>query len=300
VDEEKLGRYLRLVRKQAQIYSKDPSIQVFAHLMDREGSPLSDGYNGLPRGCDDSDSVRVSQRPSKYFWAEHGERNALYNRARPMLEGSLVISSAFPNMNDARAVVAVGGASLVCPTASHASPENVANVRRLFSEVGVELVIIDEGTRSVDWRNDKILDLLEDVEATAQELSKDPWAPAATFFVAKNGYRKISEGFSGMPRGCNDTDLTRAQPGEYEYWYEQATRNAIYNCLRRELKGAISVQTHCPCMDCARGFVQVGLSLVATGTDRDYEARWSEHVRRAEQLFNETGVELLRLPESVI
>jgi len=40
----------------------------------------STGYNGLPRGVEYTPSRR--ERPAKYAWTEHAERNAIYNAAR--------------------------------------------------------------------------------------------------------------------------------------------------------------------------------------------------------------------------
>ena len=42
---------------------------------------VSTGYNSFPRGIDDNVAER-QERPEKYFWFEHAERNAIYNAAR--------------------------------------------------------------------------------------------------------------------------------------------------------------------------------------------------------------------------
>ena len=42
---------------------------------------LSTGYNGLPRGVDDSPE-RIEKRPEKYLWMAHAEENAISNAAR--------------------------------------------------------------------------------------------------------------------------------------------------------------------------------------------------------------------------
>lgn len=59
--------------------SKDKSTKVGAVIVDpRTNSVLSMGYNGLPRGVDDEIPER-HERPEKYHWFEHAERNAIYN-----------------------------------------------------------------------------------------------------------------------------------------------------------------------------------------------------------------------------
>lgn len=75
-------------------------------------SVLSIGYNGFPRGCDDTDKVR-QERPEKYLWTEHSERNALYNMARKDLKGGTIYIHKIPTMNDARALVSTGITSVV-------------------------------------------------------------------------------------------------------------------------------------------------------------------------------------------
>ncbi len=39
------------------------------------------GYNSFPRGIND-DVPERHERPEKYYWMEHAERNALYNALR--------------------------------------------------------------------------------------------------------------------------------------------------------------------------------------------------------------------------
>lgn len=60
--------------------SKDKSTQIGAILV-RDGIVISEGYNGICRNVDDS-IVERSDRPEKYHWYEHGERNAVYNCAK--------------------------------------------------------------------------------------------------------------------------------------------------------------------------------------------------------------------------
>ena len=41
----------------------------------------STGYNSFPKGLND-DLQERQERPEKYYWIEHAERNALYNAPR--------------------------------------------------------------------------------------------------------------------------------------------------------------------------------------------------------------------------
>jgi len=87
--------------------SKDQSTKVFCIITDQEHGILSTGYNDFPRGVVDKfigetdlildNGTRIPQqslvrqkkeiedrrqRPAKYRWTEHAERNAIYNAAR--------------------------------------------------------------------------------------------------------------------------------------------------------------------------------------------------------------------------
>lgn len=62
-------------------WSKDQSTQIGAVIADKDNTILSTGYNSFPRGIIDTIDER-QERPEKYFWMEHAERNALYNLAR--------------------------------------------------------------------------------------------------------------------------------------------------------------------------------------------------------------------------
>jgi len=73
-------RYVHLAQHIA-TWSKDPSRRVGCVIIGPDNEIRSAGYNGLPRGVDDA-TPRYTERPEKYLWVEHAERNAIYNAAR--------------------------------------------------------------------------------------------------------------------------------------------------------------------------------------------------------------------------
>lgn len=95
-------------------WSKDRSTRVGCVIVGEAGQALSTGYNGFPRGVDD-DAGERHERPAKYLWTEHAERNAIYNAARTgvPLAGSVMYLSWFPCADCARAVIQAGIAALV-------------------------------------------------------------------------------------------------------------------------------------------------------------------------------------------
>ena len=60
--------------------SKDPSTKIGAVLV-RGDNIVSIGYNGFPRGINDSPE-RLNNREEKYFYVVHAESNAILNAAR--------------------------------------------------------------------------------------------------------------------------------------------------------------------------------------------------------------------------
>ena len=70
-------RYLKLA-KEVSTWSKDPSSKIGCVVVGHKGQILSQGYNGFPRGINDSYS-RLNHRETKYHYVVHAEKNAIYN-----------------------------------------------------------------------------------------------------------------------------------------------------------------------------------------------------------------------------
>ena len=68
--------YLRHAYQYAQAYSKDPSTQLGAILVQKGSGVIGWGVNALPSGI--SDSVDKWTPPQKYQYIEHAERNEIY------------------------------------------------------------------------------------------------------------------------------------------------------------------------------------------------------------------------------
>lgn len=79
---DKAIKYFKLANYQADLFSKDTSKKVGALFLAPESLQiLSLGFNGFPRGIDETNTERWKY-PNKKFHVEHAERNAIYNACR--------------------------------------------------------------------------------------------------------------------------------------------------------------------------------------------------------------------------
>lgn len=94
------------------IKSKDRSTKVGAVIVGPDNEVLSLGWNGFPRGVGDDPEWYDNRynRPDKYEWTEHAERNAIFNAARHgiALRGSTMYTTHAPCASCARAIVQSG------------------------------------------------------------------------------------------------------------------------------------------------------------------------------------------------
>lgn len=141
-NKNKAQKYLGLAGA-VSVFSKDKSTSVGCVIVADDGSVRSMGYNGAPRDCAADEDER-QERPEKYFWFEHSERNAIYNAARcgTPLEGCTAFITHPPCMDCARALVQAGIKCVVwnTPNTEFAErwKEHAERVERLFSECGVQ------------------------------------------------------------------------------------------------------------------------------------------------------------------
>ena len=76
VTNKKWAARMLTLAKEVASWSKDESTKVGAVITTKEGAPVSWGFNGMPMGVDDTVPER-HERPLKYKWFCHAERNAL-------------------------------------------------------------------------------------------------------------------------------------------------------------------------------------------------------------------------------
>jgi len=128
-------------------WSKDKSRKTAAVIVDGRQCLISIGWNGFPRGIDD-DVLARHQRPDKYLWTEHAERNAIYNAAANgnKVGGCRMYLPWYPCADCARAIIQSGIVELLCYEPDWADEkwkEDFMVVREMFKEAGLKVTFIE-------------------------------------------------------------------------------------------------------------------------------------------------------------
>ncbi len=122
--------------------SKDINTNIGAVIVGPNNEVRSTGYNSFPRGLNDNIPER-QERPEKYFFLEHSERNAIYNAARvgtPTEGCRIFLNCAIPCADCARAIIQAGIKEVIITSFSSHSPkweESAARSMQMFTESGV-------------------------------------------------------------------------------------------------------------------------------------------------------------------
>lgn len=307
--------------------SKDPSTKVGANFKSISNGipthPISFGYNGMPRGLNDNHPER-NERPEKYLWYEHAERNAIYNAARPILQDKIIFISNFPNMESARGIVSTGMSDVVTDIKSYNDKDPMhQRVMQLFKETGVQIDLIDLENHPKsfpDFLNKNNLNNVSDIQLKKYkkeysridklvyflEVAKEYGETESISELNKNGclvldkehYNPITAGVYGPPANL---PLTETILNNEELFFQEDVKNAIYNAARQVLKNSLAEVTWCPCQKCALAIVSVASSKVVTRKpdfSKENDLRWKPEFEKSEIIFKEAGieVELLEVP----
>jgi dCMP deaminase len=144
---QKADKYFLNMLPSVAAASKDTSTKVAAIIVGPNDDIRSTGFNGFPRGINDDVNER-HERPEKYFWFEHAERNAIYNAARhgTALDKCRIYVSAVPCMDCARGIIQSGIKEVICSQANDEFnerwKEQIDRTKIMFDEAGVVLTEI--------------------------------------------------------------------------------------------------------------------------------------------------------------
>ena len=138
------NEYFRGIAHQVKLKSKDIRTQIGAVIVGSDNEIVSTGYNSFPRGINDEVTER-QERPEKYYWFEHAERNAIYNAARIGVSTkgcTMYLTCGIPCADCCRGIINAGISKVVLEGDGHGAvgtkwDESAKRSLQMFNEVGV-------------------------------------------------------------------------------------------------------------------------------------------------------------------
>jgi len=139
-------RFLGLAKHVSE-WSLDPSTQVGAVIVDPNKRVVSLGFNGLPRGVEDS-SARLNIRGTKYNLVIHAEENALLFARQPLDGCSLYVWPMLPCSRCAAKIIQTGITRVVAaqpdPDTADRWQEDWVLAAGLYIEAGVQVDVVED------------------------------------------------------------------------------------------------------------------------------------------------------------
>lgn len=118
--------------------------------------------------------------------------------------------------------------------------------------------------------------------------SKDPKTKVGAVIV-DNKNRIVSVGFNGLPRGIEDSFLSRE---EKLLKTIHAEENAIL-FANRSLENCVLYVTHHPCAKCTGKLIQVGISKIIYKSE--LSDNWIEDTNVSNKMLSEINIKLIKL-----
>lgn len=125
-------------------WSKDRSTQVGAIIVRNDNEIIDVAYNGFPRGINDYWDCR-HDRPMKYIFTEHAERNAINNCARKGIstEGCTMFTTLMPCHECARSIIQAGITTVYyAEKASERFKVSSDHAKKMFDEAKIKLIFL--------------------------------------------------------------------------------------------------------------------------------------------------------------
>lgn len=142
--------YFRTLAHTVKLKSKDENTQIGAVIVGKDKEIVSTGYNSFPRGIKDNYKER-QERPEKYFWFEHAERNAIYNAARIGVSTkgcTMYLSCGMVCSDCARGIINAGITRIFCERGGGAKgikwEEHAERSWMMLEEAGVNVQFYDD------------------------------------------------------------------------------------------------------------------------------------------------------------
>lgn len=128
--------------------SKDPSTQVGAYVVGKDGRVLSAGYNGTPNGWSDddfpwrNDVKEIGEENTKYPYVIHAEMNSIMNYKGSLKDfnNATIYVTLFPCVNCAKLIVQSGIKRVVYLHDDRKDTMDNICAKLLLKKCGVEIV----------------------------------------------------------------------------------------------------------------------------------------------------------------
>jgi len=147
--------YFQNLAHNVKLKSKDERTQVGAVIVGKDKEIVSTGYNSFPRGINDEFEKR-QERPEKYYWFEHAERNAIYNAARIGVSTkgcTMYLTCGIPCADCCRGIINSGIVRIFCERnmgpSSNIWDDHAERSWEMFDEAGVEVQFYDDVTTGI-------------------------------------------------------------------------------------------------------------------------------------------------------
>ena len=141
--------YFINIAEQVKLKSKDNKTKIGVVIVGKDNEIVSTGYNSFARGINDDVDER-QERPEKYFWFEHAERNAIYNAARigvSTLGTTMYMTCGISCADCARAIINSGISKIVLREGKGATnekwQESAKRSQQMFEEAGVKYEFVE-------------------------------------------------------------------------------------------------------------------------------------------------------------
>lgn len=144
-----IKRYLELAKSVSE-WSKDPSRKIGAVAVGSKGQVLAQGFNGFPRGINDSEE-RYNDRETKYKYVVHAEMNCIYNAtySGTSLDGSSLYVFGLPVCSECAKGIIQTGIKEVFWTVSQDIPDrwtnSYASTKNMLREAGINITYVNTG-----------------------------------------------------------------------------------------------------------------------------------------------------------
>ena len=136
------ARFLALTKEIAS-WSKDSGTKVGSVIVRPDRTICSVGFNGFPRGIEDSPSA-IANRDTKLLRTIHAELNAILSAKEPLNGYSIFVWPFQPCSQCAAAIIQSGIKDVYCPFTDHSSndrwSESFKNALQMLDEANVRVI----------------------------------------------------------------------------------------------------------------------------------------------------------------